>query len=154
MKKYLKYALYTVLAVTLFAAWGCSDDDDDKDVPVEESQLPAKAQAFIKTYFGDDGIVRVNKETDNKDISYDVWLKSDTRVEFDAAGEWTDVEVPIGKSVPQGFYPQAIDNYLLENYPGVAVREISLEPTYYEVDLFNSAELVFDLTGKFIVAER
>lgn len=154
MKKYLKLALYSLFAITMFTAWGCSDDDDDKDVPVKDSQLPAKAKAFISTYFGDDGIVRINKEREHDDMSFDVWLQSGTRIEFDGGGEWEDVEVPQGKGVPEGICPLPMVTYLHENYPGVAMREISLEPSYYEVDLFNGVELIFDLTGKFISAGR
>lgn len=53
--------------------------------------------------------------------SYEVKLADGTKIDFDARGEWTDVERP-GGVVPDGLIPQPILKFVAANYPGRHVR--------------------------------
>ena len=66
------------------------------------------------------------------------------------SGEWTDVDAPLNEELPTGFYPEAIDTYLLANMDGAGINEISKERYGYDVELVTGTDLRFDSEGKFI----
>lgn len=139
----------SLLFIAMFAAltWSCSDDDDES--PISADQLPANAKNFIQTYFGGDKISKVEKEGSNAYAAYDVRFASGYEVEFNAAGEWVDVDAPVGQTIPSGIAPLAIESYVSTNYPTSGINEISLEINGYDVELVNGLDLVFDLEGNF-----
>lgn len=61
---------------------------------VDLSSVPDKALEFIGKHFKDDVITEVEKEYD--DDSYDVDLASGIELEFNARGEWTEVDIRRG----------------------------------------------------------
>lgn len=144
--------LYLLLIVGLFAcvAWSCSDDDDDKDFNVPESELPVAAKAFISEFYPADKIVKVTKEYSNGAISYDVKFASGLDIDFDAAGQWTDVDAPKGQTLPLGIVPDQIMDYITQTFPTLGVNEISRDKFGYEVELVNGRDLYFDSNFNFI----
>ncbi len=146
MKKILKLLPILLLGVMAISLAAC----DDKDDPVAESQLPATAKAFLNTYYPG---IEISTATKDKN-EYDVILANGHSVEFDKAGEWKDVDAPVGQTVPVGFYPAAIDTYLSTNNPGDGINEISRDKSGYEVDLVSGVEAVFNSDGIFLHYDR
>lgn len=143
MKKILKFLPMLLIAVVGITLASCSD----KDEPIPSSQLPEKATAFITQYFPSAKVVSAQKDKD----SYDVTLSDGTDIDFDKTGEWTSVEAPTTKSIPSGFYPAAIDEYVAENLSGVGINGIEKVKRGYEVELITTTEILFGHNGEFIM---
>ena len=70
-----------MMLVCMFAVHTMVMADNDK--PIEVSQLPAKAQTFIKTYFKDHKVAMAKLESGMFYKSYDVVFTNGEKVEFD-----------------------------------------------------------------------
>ena len=145
MKRFLRFLPFLLLAVAGSATL-CSCSDDDKDEFVDTDTLPAQAKTFIAQYYPSAKVVLAQKDKDE----YEVTLSEGTRIDFDKAGEWTDVDAPAGKTVATGFYPEAIDTYVNTNFAGSGINEISKEQKGSDVELTNGIDLVFSYDGTFI----
>lgn len=148
MKKILKLLplfLIAILGSTLL--YSCDDDDDEV---IGSDSLPSAAKAFIQQYYPAASIINTTKDKDD----YEVTLSEGTRIDFNKSGEWTDVDAPIGKTIPSGFYPAAIDTYVGANFQGIGINEISKETGGYDVELVTGTELVFNYEGSFVGFDR
>ena len=146
MKKLYRILPMLLVAVLSIALWSCSDDDE----PVPVTKLPSSSQTFLNTYFDNVDIISVTKDKDD----YEVLLSNGYSVEFNTSGEWTDVDAPVGKTVPTGFYPAAIDTYISSAYSGSGINEISRIDRGYEVELINGTDLYFSADGTYIGIDR
>ena len=146
MKKLLKFLPFLLVAVMAVGFWSCSDDDDDDDQKVTEQQLPAAAKEFLSEYYPTVTVTKVYKDV----TTYDVTLSNKHKVEFTATGEWTDVEAPKGQTVPDGFYPAAINTYIADNLNGAGIMEISKEVYGFDVELVTGTDLRFSTDGSFL----
>lgn len=146
MKKLYRILPMLLVAVLSMALWSCSDDDE----PVPVTKLPSSSQTFLNTYFDNVDIISVTKDKDD----YEVLLSNGYSVEFNTSGEWTDVDAPVGKTVPAGFYPAAIDTYISSAYSGSGINEISRIDRGYEVELLNGTDLYFSADGTYIGIDR
>lgn len=142
MKKILSFLPLMLIALIGLGVTACSD----KDEPVSPEELPHDAQFFLATYFPDAPVVTSVKDGDE----YEVVLTDGSRIDFNQKGEWRDVEAAAGKTIPSGFYPDVIDQYIVENFSGVGINEISMEANGYEVKLVTGIELLFTYTGEYI----
>ena len=148
MKKLL-FALFAVVAA--FTVWSCSDDDDGPDYKViEYSQLPQAAKDFISRHYNVEEIMKVERDGDHDGSAYEVRFLNGAEVEFDAAGQWVDVDAPAGYAIPEGIAPQPIVNYVTNTFPQYSINEISREKYGYEIELTNGLDLPFDHDGIFI----
>lgn len=145
-----KFYLLLILCVFSCVTWSCSDDDDKDDIRIPVKDLPSKAQSFISDFFAEDQVVKVTKETSLGKSSYDVVFASGLEIDFDADGNWTDVDAPYGKSLPAGIVPAEIEEQLPTLTTTTAVNEISRDLYGYELELINGQELAFDTTYKFL----
>ncbi|MDE6270403.1 MAG: PepSY-like domain-containing protein [Muribaculaceae bacterium] len=148
MKKYLFLALVLILGVSAFTA--CSEDDN----LVVPADLPQAAQTFMERYFSGTEVLSVKKEGKHSDTEYTVKLRNGYEVEFDATGNWTDVDAPAGKTIPDGIAPNPIANYVAEEYPGMGINEISRDYKGYDVELVTGLDLEFDIEGNFLRVDR
>ena len=130
-----------LLFVCLFTLQTIARADDDKPIPV--SQMPQKAQQFIKQHFAGSNIAMAKVESDFLQKSYDVIFTDGNKVEFDKKGNWTEVNCKFSV-VPQGIIPSPIPKYTATNYPDAKVLKIERDKTDYEVKLSNGWELKFD----------
>ena len=115
----------------------------DNDKPIQVNQLPAKAQTFLNTYFKDHKVALAKQETELFYKSYDVVFTNGEKVEFDKAGEWTEVKCQQSE-VPAQIIPEAIRTYVKTNYPDVKILQIERDKKEYEVKLSNRWEIKFD----------
>lgn len=152
MKMKLKrIALMLIGAVALLGSAAmtasCSDDDDKT---IEVGQLPNASKTFIQTYFAGQTVSSVKQDKDNGKFEYKVYFENGARAEFNELGEWTDVDMPFGQAVPDGFVLQPIVEYVQEWFPTLGINEIEVETYGYDVELTDGYELAFSPDGKFI----
>ena len=113
------------------------------DKPISVNALPAKAQTLLSQHFNGQKVMLATIESGVVSRSYDVVLQNGTKLEFDKKGNLTEIECKQGK-VPAKLIPQAIRNYLKENYPAQAVKKIEMNKNEYEVELANGLNLTFN----------
>ena len=135
MKKIMSTFALLVLALGVACA--------NVDRPIKAEQLPVAAQEFIKTHFAKSTIsfAKIDDELIYKE--YEVMLADGTKIEFNAEGEWKDVDCTSGE-VPVAIIPKQINDYVAKNYPGVKFLKIDRDRRGYDVSLSNRLELKFD----------
>ena len=130
-----------ILFVCLFTLQTIARADDDK--PIQVSQMPQKAQQFIKQHFAGNNIAMAKVESDFLQKSYDVIFTDGNKVEFDKKGNWTEVNCKFSV-VPQGIITAPIQKYVTTNYADAKILKIERDKADYEVKLSNGWELKFD----------
>lgn len=130
-----------ILFVCLFTLQTIARADDDK--PIQVSQMPQKAQQFIKQHFAGNNIAMAKVESDFLQKSYDVIFTDGNKVEFDKKGNWTEVNCKFSV-VLQGIIPAPIQKYVTTNYADAKILKIERDKADYEVKLSNGWELKFD----------
>ena len=151
-----KHILLTMAAAMLLAA--C--DDDDKNI--EYGTLPATAKSFVVENFSDRKVATVFKDNEFMDSEYEIVFTDGTKINFDKDGVWEEVKTRDTLGVPTSIIPTAIKNYIAENnegkkvvkigkeYKGFKVIGIGKEDIYYEIELDNKLEMLFDASGNLI----
>ena len=113
------------------------------DKPISVNALPAKAQTLLNQHFNGQKVMLATIETGVISKSYDVVLQNGTKLEFDKKGNLTEIDCKQG-IVPVQLIPQAIKNYLKDNYAGQSVKKIEMNKKEYEVELTNGLDLTFN----------
>ena len=114
------------------------------------ADLPATAQNTLKQNFKS-GISVIRIDKDLLGVSeYEVILKDGTDLTFDRDGVWQEVEMAMGKRVPDSMVPKAILNFIKVNNKGRKIIGIEKNRKSYEVQLDNGVELKFDRAGNFL----
>lgn len=113
------------------------------DKPISVNALPAKAQTLLSQHFNGQKVMLATIESGVVSRSYDVVLQNGTKLEFDKKGNLTEIDCKQA-TVPDQLIPQAIRNYLMENYPAQAVKKIEMNKNEYEVELANGLDLTFN----------
>ena len=114
---------------------------NDKSITV--NALPAKAQTLLNNHFNGQKVMLATIESGVVSRSYDVVLQNGTKLEFDKKGNLTEIDSKQG-IVPVQLIPQAIKNYLKDNYAGQSVKKIEMNKNEYEVELTNGLDLTFN----------
>lgn len=113
------------------------------DKPIAVNALPIKAQTLLSQHFNGQKVMLATIESGVVSRSYDVVLQNGTKLEFDKKGNLTEIDCKQG-TVPDQLIPQAIKNYLMDNYPGQSVKKIEMNKNEYEVELVNGLDLTFN----------
>ena len=113
------------------------------DKPIAVNALPVKAQTLLSNHFNNQKVMLATIETGGINKSYDVVLQNGTKLEFDKKGNLTEVDCK-QDIVPAQLIPQAIRNYLKDNYAGQSVKKIEINKNEYEVKLANGLDLTFN----------
>lgn len=129
------------LLVCLFTLQTVVWAEDDK--PIQVSQLPQNAQAFIKKYFPNNNVALAKMETDWFDKSYEVIFTNGDKLEFDKKGAWTEVNSR-HSAVPVDVLPDAVRKYVTANYPDAIIVKIERDKHECEVKLSSGWEITFD----------
>lgn len=128
------------------------DLDRDEELIVG-TDLPQKAQDFLKTHFTGVELVLVKKELDRAGDEYKVYLANGVKVEFTTTGEWKEIETKRNVAIPSTIIPSAMNTYIVNTYNKFHIESIEKEHNTYQVELVNGVqeiELVFDLEGNFL----
>ena len=132
-----------ILAAAVFAL-GTSTVSADNDRPISVSELPEKAQQFIRQHFPNEKDSFDKMERELFDTTYEVIFTSSSKVEFLKNGDWKEVDCKYS-TVPAAIIPQQIAQYVSQYYPDTSVVQIDRDKRDYEVKLTNGLELTFDL---------
>ena len=135
------------LAALLFCvAFGANAQD--KLISFE--QLPKKAQQFISDYYNRDQVSVVTEEREFMEGKhYEVKLKDGVDLEFDAKGDWTEVDAE-RKPVPAAIIQAPISDYIHTRFPDNEIVQISRSARHFEVELTNGIDLTFNKKGEFL----
>lgn len=139
----MKNIRITFIAAIAAAATALTACDDDRSVTV--AQLPQPARDFLTEYFNGQQAGSAAKDGDK----YDIILDSGVDIEFDANGQWTQVDAPDGGTIPTGYIPELIEDFIAANYPTTSVNEVTRKRNRYEIELNNGLELRFNLDGSY-----
>ena len=115
----------------------------DNHQPINQSQLPEKAQTFLSTYFPNAKISLARKEFDVMELSYDVIFTDGSKVEFDRKGNWTEIDC-LTHPLPSGIVPKAIEKVIHTHYPNAHTTKIERNHSEIDVKLDNRVELTFN----------
>ena len=141
--KILMLVLMAMLQLT-----SCDSDDDD-EVVINQTDLPAAAQAFLNNFFNNVQVARVEKDSEKGAVQYDVRLADGTELEFDQSGAWTSVDCKT-KAVPAAIVPEAISRYVAEKYANLVIVQIERESYGYDIELSNDLDIQFNHDFKVI----
>ena len=115
----------------------------DNARPITITQMPQKAQQFIRLHFADSQVALAKVETDFLEKSYEVIFTDGNKLEFDKKGEWKEVSCKSG-AVPQDIVPEAIRQHVASLFPEARIVKMEREKSLYEVTLTNGQELKYN----------
>lgn len=165
IKKILSYTL--VLGALGLGLASCDKDDDDSfalATGVEAvTTLPEAARttltAISATQVNTTKTYAVPSERGTKYKCYLVLSGISLELEFDALGNWLDVEAQGYAAVPESMLialgiPQTMLDYLRTNALLAQVEEVERTVYGYKVDLRNDISLQFNQTGGYVATSR
>lgn len=142
MKKFLTFMAF----VALVAGMAGASDRVVRDVNV----LPAAARKMVADTYSLKNVshIKIDSSFFGGD-DYDVVFVDGTEIEFNAKGEWKEVDAG-SKPVASAFVLKPIATYVKSNYPGQHIVQIKKERNKYEVELSSGLDLEFDRAGNFL----
>ena len=136
--------IFRILMIAICCMVSCNmAANAGNDKPISVNALPAKAQTLLNNHFNSQKVMLATIESGVVSRSYDVVLQNGTKLEFDKKGNLTEIDCKLG-IVPALLIPQAIKNYLKDNYAGQSVKKIEMNKNEYEVELTNGLDLTFN----------
>lgn len=136
--------IFRILMIAICCMVSCNmAANAGNDKPISVNALPAKAQSLLNNHFNGQKVMLATIESGVVSRSYDVVLQNGTKLEFDKKGNLTEINCKQG-IVPALLIPQAIKNYLKDNYAGQSVKKIEMNKNEYEVELTNGLDLTFN----------
>lgn len=146
------FSFFLILSVSFLGS--CEGKDDyEEETPISITDLPQKSQEFLQMYYKGIEVEKIEKEEDGGIMVYVVDLANGHEVVFNSEGEWDQVDAPFGETIPTGFIPESIMEYLNENYSGYGVNEINKTGYGYKVQLVTELDLKFNDLGQFLGLE-
>ncbi len=147
--KNLVLSAIAILTLVFIGTSCSSDDNNSSEILIQASELPIKAKTFPDNVLTNIDITRVEKETKSVDEYYEVYLTGGIHIDFNQAGEWTEVDGN-NQAIPTGFINPNIVTYVTTNYSATAIESIDKKAYGFDVDLLNNIELRFDFEGNFL----
>ncbi|WP_164111549.1 MULTISPECIES: PepSY-like domain-containing protein [Sphingobacterium] len=131
------------------------DMDDDDEVRIPIADLPQVARTFLMNHFGGTEAITVKKDTEDKKLSYTIYLTNGIKVEFDGKGDWTEIESKRQQAIPMSLLPAKIATYVANGYAPYILVDVEIDDDgSYSLELYNKdskhdIELEFDGNGNF-----
>ena len=149
MKRIGRYtAVLAAIVAGLLTMTGCDDEER-----ISYGKLPSAARAFIETYFPAESCTYAERDRADGRREYKAVLSNGTEIEFDAAGQWTEVDRKFSL-LPAGIAPERIVSDLAARYPDAGIYKIERAPGGYEVTIGSGLELIYSADGTFVREER
>lgn len=141
----MKKLITLLVCLSLGIGISCARDCVSRNV----NDLPQKARTTLSSHFkASVSHIKIDsKMFGGKE--YDVILNDGTEVEFDADGNWREIDCGT-KAVPSKLILPAIAKYVKQNYPSGTIVKIEVDSRHYEVELNNGIDLKFSRDGKFV----
>lgn len=140
----MKKLLILIAATFMFHGAATADDK-----PIQISQLPQPALAFIAKHFAGQEVSYAMLDNDLLSKDYKVVFDNMTKVEFDSKGEWTDVECKEG-AVPAAIVPANVKVFIAKHHKGQQIMKLDRDSRGYEATLGNGLEVRFDSKANFV----
>lgn len=124
---------------------------------VTPGNLPEKAKKFIGTYFPESVITGVEEEFDTQ--TFEVDLNDGTDIEFNAAGDWTEVDAGRGTclapALVKALLPENSYNEIVGMKLANAVETVKRDSKFYKVELRSPEfdDLRFNASGILVEIE-
>ena len=120
------------------------------DVPIKFSELPQKAQTYVRTHFSESDVASVWKDTEMLLVEdYTVILSNGLEIDFYPNGDWKEVKSR-GTEIPSKIIPSGIFQYVSQNYNGQRIKELKKKRYGYKVELSGDIDLEFSQNEKFL----
>lgn len=145
-KNFLRSFLLLFLVCVSFYVNG---QDNVQTNIIDEWELPRTARDFISMNFPEQKIREASRIEDGNKKEFETILDNDVKIEFDNLGFWTEV-YGNNLSIPTGFIPKKITDYLKANYPKQKINKIEKKIHKYDVELMDGTDFEFNLKGRFI----
>jgi putative periplasmic protein len=121
-----------------------------KDVQIKFSELPQKAQTYVRTHFSESDVASVWKDTEMLLVEdYTVVLSNGLEIDFYPNGDWKEVKSR-GTEIPSKIIPGGISQYVNQNYNGQRIKELKKKRYGYKVELSGDIDLEFSQNEKFL----
>ncbi|MEK6494915.1 PepSY-like domain-containing protein [Myroides odoratimimus] len=155
-KRKIALALMMVMALGFTA---CSSDDNGNDHKVETispEQLPAGSKSFLSTVFPNASLRHTAKvSTPNYyNSAYKTTLDNRVEIDFDKAGNWTEIEMEDNSAVPTEFLKKEVPHiyeYVTNAYSDLFIVEVDRDMNRgFEVKLSSGLELIFNTKQEFV----
>lgn len=118
------------------------------------SVLPQNAQDFISQNFGDATVEKADKEDKwfswDKNEMYEVHLSNGVKLDFNKAGEITEIDSRDNAPIPMEAVPAEVRTYVEQNHSGAQIVSWEKDNDEQEVELSDGTDLEFDNQGKFL----
>lgn len=118
----------------------------------DQADLPAKIQEYLKQSFPDHKVLRVEKDKDDKDPDYEIYLDKDIVLDFDKDNNIESIDARA--KLPDTAIPPQILSYVKTKYPTAAIYDWEMDDNNQEITLDNGTELKFSKEGAFISAKK
>lgn len=136
------------LAFTLTIVSCSSDDDGNNETLLTENEIPDQIMSYLSEHFPDNDIIKTVQDNDDGTTTYEVYLDGNYELDFNADYDITDID---GTSeLPDSVIPQALLDYVSQNYADHYITDWELESSYQQIELDNGVELEFEMDGTFI----
>ncbi len=144
-----KMTLFVVLMMLPLSLVSC-----DREVVLPDSDVPVEIKNYVAEHFLGDPILQSIKDYDGVEMTYDILLKSMTKLEFNRKKEIIKIEAPTGGALPNSVLSQSIVEYVTKNYPTSRITEWAWDregtKMYQDVELDDGRiDLTFDANGIF-----
>ena len=113
----------------------------------------AEAMAISHSGVESARFVHTERDRDDGQKEYTVWLSDGTEIEFDENGSWTSIDCNT-TVLPDGILPQKATDYIAQNYPQEKAYKVEKIRGGYEVGITNGLELIFDSDWNFSRLDR
>lgn len=144
-----KMTLFVALMMLPLSVVSC-----DREVVLPDTDVPIEIKNYVAEHFSGDPILQSIKDYDGIELTYDILLKSMTKLEFNRKKEVIKIEVPMGGTLPHSVLSQSIVDYVVKNYPASRITEWAWDregaKMYQDVELDDGRiDLIFDANGIF-----
>lgn len=141
----MKNVIFTtiVCACLSFAVMAC-----EKQTPIAESELSEEMKVYVENHFPLDKISFSIKDQDGINVTYDITLRSGTKLEFNRDKEIVEIDGN-DKKLPDSVIPEKILSYVKTAFSDAFITGWELDGKIQKVELNNSLDLIFDLNGNF-----
>lgn len=120
----------------------------DKETVVQDNDLPKEISMFITTHFPSNKIIQSIKDRDGLELTYDILLDGNIKLEFNSKKQIIDIESR--DKLPNSVIPAKIIDYVSANYPDHFITGWELDNKHQQVKLNNGLELEFSMSGDFL----
>jgi len=142
----MKKTLFTAILMMFSISLGFAQTD--------VSVLPQNAQDFITNNFSDATVEKADKEDKwfswDKNEMYEVHLSNGVKLDFNKAGEITEIDSRDNAPIPMEAVPTEVKSYVEANHSGAEIISWERDNDEQEVELSDGTDLEFDSKGKFL----